>query len=401
MSEIIQNSLIKLTDYCIREEFKGYDPYDGLNSALFQVIPLISKNPIARLVWIQAFKRNPINLRKLLLVPKDYNAKGIALFLTGYCNIFKFQQQTDSILLCTKEVILGKIHYLADLLLSLQSEGYSGACWGYNFDWQARRLFFFPKNTPTVVATTFCATALMEAYEITKEMKYLEIALSSADFVLNDLKRTPKATGFLFSYSPLEGNNSVYNASLLGSRLLSFCYHYTRNETCKNAAKNSVKACVEAQNKDGSWFYGELPMQHWIDSFHTGYNLDSLKVYQDLIGDQTFSSAIEKGFDFYIKNFFLEDGIPKYYHNKKYPRDIHCSAQLFVTLNKLGNFAQHKVLANKVMDWTIRNMQHSEGYFYYQLRKAFNSKISYMRWSNAFMFYAMSYYLLDYGNSHE
>ena len=68
---------------------------------------------------------------------------------------------------------------------------------------------------------------------------------------------------------------------------------------------------------------------------------------------------------------------------------------LFVTLSKLKKYAEHKELADKVVNWTITNMQDSEGYFYYQLKQFFSSHIPYMRWSNAFMFNALSYYLLE------
>ena len=394
MSKYVIENLLNLKNYCESQNFAGWDPYDGLNSKIFQATPF-KKWDLARLVWIQLFKRNPVNLRKFFLVPKEHNAKGIGLFLTGYCNLYKFQQKSGTEYFGKQKDILKQINNLSNLLISLQSKGYSGACWGYNFDWQARRLFLFPKNTPTVVATTFCATALFEAYEITRNESWLSVALSSADFVLNDLQRTPKKDGFLFSYSPLKGNNTVYNASLLGSKLLSYCYHYTKNEKFKSAALESVKACINAQNKDGSWIYGELPVQSWIDSFHTGYNLDALHVYQEYTGDKTYSKAIEKGFNFYIKNFFLEDGTPKYYHNKTYPIDIHCPAQLFVVLNRLNKFGQHESLADRVMKWTVQNMQDKNGFFYYQLKKGVSSKIPYMRWSNAFMFYAMSYYLLS------
>lgn len=388
------NSFQKLRNYCEKEDFAGWDPYDGLNSKVIQSIPL--KNwDLFRLAWIQTFKRNPVNLRNILLVPKEHNAKGIGLFLNGYCNIHHYQNKTGSETITTSKDILSTIHYLADLLLSLQSKGYSGACWGYNFDWQARRLFLFPKNTPTVVATTFCASALIDAYEVTKEQSYLDVALSSANFILKDLHRTQRTKGFLFSYSPLEGNNTVYNASLLGSKLLNRCYYYTHHEDYKAAAKSSIDACISAQREDGSWLYGELPVQNWIDSFHTGYNLDALAAYQEYTGDNCYTENIEKGFEFYIRNFFLEDGTPKYYHNRTYPIDIHCPAQLFVTLNRLNKFKDHSKLAHKVMDWTIQNMQDKKGYFYYQIKKGISSKIPYMRWSNAFMFYAMSYYLLD------
>ncbi|MBV5327482.1 MAG: hypothetical protein JZU65_07570, partial [Chlorobium sp.] len=324
----------------------------------------------------------------IFLVPMEHNAKGIGLLLSGYCNIYKAQQESEHKELGRQDDFFDKITYLADLLISMQSIGYSGACWGYNFDWQARRLFLFPKNTPTVVATAFCATALFEAFEITRNENLLETALSSARFVLNDLHRTPKSRGFLFSYSPLAGNNTVYNASLMASKLLSYCYHYCKDEAVAAAARESVQACVDAQQSDGSWRYGELPVQSWVDSFHTGYNLEALQAYQEQTGDDTFAPATEKGFAFYVQNFFLHDGKPKYYHNNTWPIDIHCPAQFFVTLSRLHKFEEHKELAAKVMDWSIRNMQDPKGYFYYQLKKTINSKISYMRWSNAFMLYA-------------
>lgn len=391
------NSFKKLKLYCEAEGFKGWDPYDGLNSRVFQALPLLKRSALCRLVMIQGFKRCPWNLRRLMLVPKEHNAKGIGLFLQGYCNLYKAVVQRPELEndLGEKEELLCRINELAELLIAMRSEGYSGACWGYNFDWQARRLFLFPRYTPTVVATNFCATALFDAYEITKNERYRDVALSAAQFVMRDLHRAEYNGGFLFSYSPLQGNDTVFNASLLGSKLLSYCYRYTQDERLKEAAHGSVVACCNGQAVDGSWVYGMLPVQSWIDSFHTGYNLDGLIAYQENTEDRSFNENIEKGFEFYINNFFNPDGSPKYYHNQQYPIDIHCPGQLFVTLHRLGKFDEYRDLAEKVMRWTIENMQDKRGYFYYQLKRGISSKISYMRWSNAFMFNALSYYILS------
>ena len=393
----IYASFDALRSWCEAEQFKGWDPYDGLNSRIFQALPFLRKSALCRLVMIQGFKRCPVNLRRIALVPKEYNAKGIGLFLQGYCNLYKAVSVRPELEknLGSKDEILKHTHKLARLLINLQSKGYSGACWGYNFDWQARRLFLFPKNTPTVVATCFCATALFEAYEITGCAEYLETALSSADFITKDLHRTECNGGFLFSYSPLKGNDTVYNASLLGSRLLSYCYLYTHKEEYKELAEQSVKACCSAQKSDGSWVYGMLPVQSWKDSFHTGYNLDGLIAYQELCNDTTYSEAIRKGFDYYITNFFEADGTPKYYNDRTYPIDIHCPGQLLVTLARLHRYDEYKELVDKVLDWTIGHMQDRRGYFYYQLKPGISSRIPYMRWSNAFMFCALSYRLLE------
>ena len=395
MQKVI-DSFRLLREYCEREGFKGWDPYDGLNSKVFQALPFLKKSALCRLVVIQGFKRSPINLRRIALVPKEYNAKGIGLFLSGYCNLYNAVKANPKLAesLGSADSLKSQINELAELLISLQSNGYSGACWGYNFDWQARRLFLFPKFTPTVVATNFCATALMESFEITGEKKYLEIALSAANFVIKDLHRSDYKDGFLFSYSPLQGNDTVFNASLLGSRLLSFCYKYTGNEEYRKLAEQSIKACCAGQKENGAWVYGMLPVQSWVDSFHTGYNLDALIAYQEQTGDDKYNKYIEKGFEYYIQNFFEADGTPKYYDNRTYPIDIHCPGQLLVTLARLHKTEEYKNIAEKVINWTIRNMQDKKGYFYYQLKPGVSSKISYMRWSNAFMFNALSHYIL-------
>lgn len=396
MKQFIE-SFVKLKSYCEKEQFKGWDPYDGLNSKIFQTLPFFKSTRFFRLAMIQTFKRCPFNLRRIAMVPKQHNAKGIGLFLSGYCNLYNAVKAKPELAKdCgTLQEIEKQINELAELLISMQSKDYSGACWGYNFDWQGDFKFLFPRYTPTVVATNFCATALMEAYEITKNKKYLDIALTAADFVIKDLHRTPHGDGFLFSYSKPNGNDTVYNASLLGSRLLAFCYHYTKNEEYKQLAGKSIKACCLGQEEDGSWAYGMTPTQNWKDSFHTGYNLDALIAYQELTGDDSYNDYIVKGFRFYIENFFEEDGTPKYYHNRTYPIDIHCPGQLLVTLSRLHRMHEHKELVDKVLAWTIKNMQDKKGYFYYQLKTGISSKISYMRWSNAFMFNAMSHYILN------
>jgi rhamnogalacturonyl hydrolase YesR len=379
----ILTSFSHLRDYCEQEEFKGYDPYDGLNSRLFNAIPVVSKNRIARLAWIQTFKRSPVNLRKVTGVKKEHNPKALGLFLSGYCNLYTCE---------AKEEYLDKIYFFAAKLQELQSTKWSGACWGYNFDWQARA-FFQPKHTPTVVASVFIASALLDAYEITKEPTLLKTARSTCNFILKDLNRTEDRKGnFAFSYSPLD-NSVVYNASLLGSRLLARVYSFTKESILIEAAKKSVEFCCSYQKEDGSWGYGTLPFHQWIDNFHTGYNLECIEDYMKFSGDRSYSNQVAKGFDYYINTFFTTEGIPKYYNNSVYPIDIHAPAQMVITIVKLGKFAGQKEVVDKVLHWTIQHMQSGKGYFYYQVNKYFSSKISYMRWAQAWMFYALSTYI--------
>jgi len=226
MQSTIHNSFASIHTYVRKQNYKGYDPYDGLNSKLFTALPFISKNRICRLAWIQLFKRLPFNLRPLVGIKKDYNPKGLGLFLNGYCNLYHQDAESLKQFGLSHAEIKEKIVFLSNKIIELISPDWSGACWGYNFDWQARA-FFQPKGTPTVVASTFIAYALMDAYDILKDKKLLDVAVSVKGFVLNDLNKSyDENSNFAFSYSPLD-KTQVFNASLLGSRLLARVYSYT------------------------------------------------------------------------------------------------------------------------------------------------------------------------------
>ena len=387
-----ENSFLKLKEYCEEEGFKGWDPYDGLNSKVIKTLRL-DRIRFIRLVWIQLFKRSPINLRKLFLVPKGYNAKGIGLFLTSYCNLYRSQELSGCNKFGSQDEIKEMINQLAKLLMSLRSEGYSGACWGYNFDWQSIA-FFLPDKTPTVVATSFAAESLIDAYECTNSITYLNCAISSADFILKDLNRIKKKNdSYMFSYSPID-KQAVYNATLLGSRLLSRIYPYSKNEGHKNAARVSIKAVIEKQKDTGAFPHSDQVGDKWRDNFHTGFKLESISLYMSYCNDFSFSENLDRGFKYWIENFFLDNGVAKYYDNNTYPIDLHCAAQAMATIYKLGKGIEYNTLSEKIIEWAINNMQSSKGYFYFQKTNKLKNKIVYMRWPNAWMFYGMSYLLL-------
>ncbi|MGH9933256.1 MAG: hypothetical protein ACREA9_29075, partial [Pyrinomonadaceae bacterium] len=57
---ILEQAFDNLYEWCRRRGFAGYDPFDALNSRLFQSTPLV-RSRTARLIWTQAFKRTPLN----------------------------------------------------------------------------------------------------------------------------------------------------------------------------------------------------------------------------------------------------------------------------------------------------------------------------------------------------
>ncbi len=73
-----------------RAGFRGFDVYDGLSSRIFRKTPCFRSKKM-RLVWIQLFKRSPVNFRPLAMVPRGMNPKGLALIIRGLVNQYRHE----------------------------------------------------------------------------------------------------------------------------------------------------------------------------------------------------------------------------------------------------------------------------------------------------------------------
>jgi hypothetical protein len=382
MHNPIEQAFDDLFQWCRRHKFAGHDPFDALNSRLLQATPL-KRSQIARLVWTQLLKRSPLNLRPLTLVPSQKNSKGIALFALASMSNYRRRKTAES----GKEAreMLGE-------LLRMRIDGYSGAAWGYNFDWQSRN-FFAPQGTPTIVPTAFAARALIEAYETFNDESYLKIARSTCDFILDDLKRTVESDDELcFSYSPLD-DTQIYNASLFaGETLASVGARTGETDLCELAVR-AARYVIRRQREDGSWTYGAARDQSWVDNFHTAYVLLSLsRIMKCLPGAEVeIATALQRGYAFWRERFFLADGWPKYYHDTLFPADAHAAATAIVTLVELRELDREALsLAEKIAAWTLRNLYDKRGSFYYQRRRFYTVRTPFMRWTQSWMLYALA-----------
>lgn len=357
-----------------KNDFKGYDPYDGLNSPLLDIFPIL-KNKYSMILLTQFFKNFPINMRAFFGIKKDKNAKGIALFVSGILNLYHNKNDT-------------RFLKLADTLLNWLKNNKSPYtdyfAWGYNFPWQSRNSFK-PKNFPNIVTTSFVAQNFLDCYEQTKNKELLDIATSSAFFIINELNTYKDKRGICFSYSSAD-KERVYNATLLAAYLLLRVDKLNPIEKLREYGIESLRFAMESQNKDGSWFYGDNKNQKWIDNFHTGYNLWALKEIGKLIDFKGLNECTDRGLDFYTKNLFDKKFFPKYYNNKKYPLDIHSFAVSIIVFLKYGKIKEAYQILKKAHDL----LYSGKGYFYYRHYPLFLNKINYTRWANAWMFYSLT-----------
>ncbi|KKD59392.1 aspartate-semialdehyde dehydrogenase [Grimontia sp. AD028] len=363
-------------------DFAGQDPFDGLNSRIFDYLPSLRKG-ILGLFWIQFHKRMPINFRRLCLIPKGRNPKGIGLFILGMIEEYKITGNRE---------YLEEAKQLGDWLLSQQSDNkiWQYSCWGYHFDWNARA-FFVPKGKPNVITTIYVAQALLELSEVTGDLRYKKPALDAANFIVNSLYTKHEGRKF-FAYIPGE-NVFVHNASLWGAAWVAKVASLTDNIHYKNLALQVARQSVKEQKDDGSWVYGTRHHHQFIDGFHTGYNLEALDVISRSLKTNEFDEAIEKGLRYYKSNLFEANGTAKYYSDNLYPLDMHSVSQAILTLLKVGKTKDDLLLTEKIIETSIKQMYlPKENRFIYQSGRYFSNKVNYMRWTQAWVYYSFSFY---------
>ena len=385
MDRDIQSITMKLLDYCQGNDWAGYEPYDALNSSIVKALPLLDSK-LPRLVLTQFLKRSPINIRRLLRVPRTQNPKAIGLFLSAFVNLSRAGVATEE----------DYIQQMVERLIALRSRGIDYWCWGYNFPWQTRTVLV-PRWAPNVVCTTVAAEGLLDAFEIRKDDRFLSMALSAAEYMLNDLywMSGNKACGFFY---PLPGvPNQVHNANLLVAALFCRLYKHTGQERFLVPALAVTRYAVAQQHSDGGWNYGEASTQEWIDNFHTGFNLSALRSIGRSLVTSEFEESVSRGLQFYRSHFFRQDGAVGYYHDRFYPIDTHCVAQSVITLLDLKDLDPTNVqLARSVLDWALQRMwNYKDGYFYYRILRSCTIRTSYMRWTQAWMFLALSRLLVE------
>jgi len=377
MKKKVEISLDLASGWVEERGYKAFDPGDGSMSFLNALT--FNQHFLKRLIT-GGVLRVPFNIRPWIGIRPHVSTKGMGYMAWGYVKRYRATKDTrhsDRAVRCL------------DWLVNHRAPNYSQYCWGNHFSFSTRG-GTIPALAPTIVWSSLIGQAFLDAYEELGNDRYLEVASSICEWIMN-LPREKTKTGVCLSYVDYF-QSSIHNSNMLGASLLARVGRLTGQKGAMEIAKEAMLYSCSRQNADGSWFYGEDAKYHWIDNFHTGYNLDCLKRYTESLGDASFHDNLRRGFVYFKNNFFEADGRPKYYHDKTYPIDIQCAAQAIDTLTF---FADHDVealeLALKVAQWTIDNMQARDGHFYYRDLGWTKNKTPMLHWGQGTMFKALAH----------
>ena len=203
------------------------------------------------------------------------------------------------------------VHFL-EVLLETRCPGYENYCWGYPFNWETVRGTIV-SGTPLITTVPYVYEAFREVYQIDQNPKWRQIMQSIAQHGIldyKDFKSSDNASSC--SYTPFPENSvGVVNANAYRAFLLTCAAYDFGDEKYGKVAERNLNFVLEAQRPDGSWFYSTDGKRDFVDHFHTCFVLKALAKIEALTGHPGCTKAIERGVDYYTKNLFDAQGIPK------------------------------------------------------------------------------------------
>jgi hypothetical protein len=328
-----------------RSDLRGPDPYDGLSSPYFRSLGRLRTRQVA----VQLVKRAPRGTREALRIAPVRMTKALSLFLRGYLRAQRWQP-------LWAERVPGLI---ADIASRQRPQG----GWGYEFDVQTRWAFY-PAGSPNIVVTSFAIEALSaaNALEHVSEQTWRWL---SEEMIAGD--------GYV-RYVP-DSDKLIHNANLLGSRALV----RSGDPNLITLAAAAIDHTLDRQRADGAWAYGEGAGLGWIDNFHTVYVLSCLRDLRDVRAtDEAFARGIR-----YWGDTFMRFVPARYFpgshrtHRPTQPVDRSPTVLVAGSRSERSGHARTRSLPAR--------FQGSDG-----LLRTQPWAPSYMRWSNAHAFDALT-----------
>jgi hypothetical protein len=238
--------------------------------------------------------------------------------------------------------------------------------------------------------------AFRQVYEIDGNPEWREIMESIARHAADDYRDFKTSeTASTCTYTP-EQEPGVINASAYRAFLLTIAALDFSEERYSKIAERNLNFVLESQNTDGSWYYSTGGDRDFVDHFHTCFVLKALTKIEAVTGNQECTRAIESGIDYYTRNLFDQEGLPKPFSRRPrmtvYRRELYDYAEcinLAVLLR--GRFAALDEILLRVIE--LDAWQKSDGSFRARELLIGWDKTPMHRWAQSQIFRSLSFFL--------
>jgi hypothetical protein len=308
------------------------------------------------------------------------------------------------------------VYFLSELKKSRCAD-FKEYCWGYPFDWVTRN-GVIKKQIPLITTTPYVYEAFLQVYKIFENEKSErstpnaqrptsntqeergQILASIARHAAVDIKdfRTSE-TASSCSYTPFD-QGGVVNAAAYRAFLLTSASQVFDNDDYSKIAERNFNFVLESQNRDGSWFYAVDGVRDFVDHFHTCFVMKALAKIQALTGYEGCDEALTRGVEYYLKNLFDKDGLPKPFSKAPrltvYKRELYdCAECINLCLLLRDRFPQLETTLETVVKGILKDWIKPDGSFRSRKLHLGWDNVPMHRWGQAQMFRSLAFYLRE------
>jgi len=383
----------------------------GFAKALYYRHRILGTTAVSPMVFFEAFLPSA---RRLFHHPTRFPIAD-AHYAMGFA--FLYEATADS-------ANLDKAIYFLSELQKSRCADFKEYCWGYPFDWVTRN-GVIKKQIPLITTTPYVYEAFLQVTELvegttspedrgqrTEDSKqtqnqtdeYRQILASIARHAAVDIKdfRTSE-TASSCSYTPFDEGGVVNAAAYRAFLLTSASQVFSRDDYWRIAERN-LNFVLENQNPDGSWPYAVDGVRDFIDHFHTCFVMKALAKIHALTGYEGCDEALTRGAEYYLKNLFDKDGLPKPFSKAPrltvYKRELYdCAECINLCLLLRDRFPQFEATLETVLKGVLKDWIKSDGSFRSRRLHLGWDNVPMHRWGQSQMFRSLAYYLRE-GSEH-
>jgi hypothetical protein len=290
------------------------------------------------------------------------------------------------------------IHFLDELEKS-RCPNFKDFCWGYPFDWVTRN-GIIKTGTPLITTTPYAFEAFLQINNLQPREEWRNVLESIARHVCDDIKDYKYSdTASTCSYTPYD-RGGVINASAYRAFMLASASEFLGDKWLLEIAGRNLNFVLENQNVDGSWLYAVDGVRDFVDHFHTCFVMKALAKFYFLTSDERCLSALGRGVDYYLKNLFGEDGMPRPFSKAPrltvYKSELYdCAECINLCLLLRTHFSPLQRTLEIVIAGILENWLKPDGSF--RSRKLIFGwdNVPMHRWAQSQMFRALAFYLRE------
>ena len=289
--------------FCVREDMSTYDPYDIWKTAFgFYIKALFNRNrwlglvPAAALTVFDTYVNNRL---RLFYSRQEYPIIR-ALAALALMNLFK-EEQSERFLEWTKT----HLHWLENHSCT----GFSGHCWGLNFNYAVTKSIVYDSNTPLATMTPYALEAFIEYRDLSGDCAFDELIRGIFRFFDRDIKVMEETNDYMItSYGPFR-DRIVTNAVSYAMYCFAMLLPYVNSDEEKRARERVSKLYAfvrRSQGSDGAWAYSPEGSS-FIDCFHSCIVLKNLIKTNRIVPLDGCMEVVERGYR-YLQDEFFDDG---------------------------------------------------------------------------------------------